>query len=87
MTLLAAGMMTDIACAADSPQDQALQIASLEKETSFTGYQSDLLDKKMLNKTVTESLRQVTWDDRPLQYSPRRKSTVKKLPSRLGGNK
>lgn len=87
MTLLVAGLMTNIAYAAEATENQALQIASLDDVSSYTGYKTDLLDKKMLNKTMTESLRLVTWDDRQVQHAQFTKSSASEAPSRIGGNK
>jgi len=87
MTLLAAGMMADIACAAEAPQSEALQIASMDKEATFTGYKTDLLDKNKLNRTMAESLRSVTWDDRRLQRISVTQSKMSKNPRQVGGNK
>lgn len=85
ITLLATVLMADVACASDLADNLPLQIASLDKTTSFTGYKSDLLDKKMLNKAMEESLRALTWDDRQFRQLSNSKRPSKKSPAKLGG--
>jgi len=81
IALLATGLITDIACAGELP----LQVASLEKASTYVGYKTDLLDKSLLNKTMQESIQALTWNDRYSQPAVASKKSSDNSPAKLGG--
>ena len=83
-TLLALGLVSGAACAAEAKDSAPLQVASLGKSYMISGLKSDLYDKKALHNAVADSLRLLTWDDREVKRMLKDKK-VQQPAAKLGG--